>query len=193
MPAHLLHPHPTSVCPAIRSFEAQASRLGDQQLELRYSIEGEIDRLLLPPWRAGGRAHELWRHSCFEAFLRIPTQPGYLEFNFAPSGDWAIYRFAEYRRGMTEVEIAQAPAIQLEATEHRLELKALVDLDGIAETAVDSDWRLALSAVIEEVTGRLSYWALAHPSQKPDFHHEAGFLVGPDRNRTNAPSPRRSD
>ncbi len=78
-----------------------------------------------------------------------------------------------------------SPIRRLEAQASRpgdqqLELKALVDLEGIAETSVDSDWRLALSAVIEEVRGRLSYWALTHPSQKPDFHHEAGFLVGPD-------------
>ncbi len=77
--------------------------------------------------------------------------------------------------------------------DQQLELKALVDLDGIAETSVDPDWRLALSAVIEEVRGRLSYWALTHPTEKPDFHHEAGFLVGPDRNRTNAPVPGGAD
>lgn len=180
MPAHLLHPHPASACPAIRRFEVQASRPGNQQLELRYSIRGEIDCLLLPPRRAEERADKLWQHSCFEAFVRSSTQPGYLEFNFAPSGDWAIYRFAEYRRGMTAVEVAQAPVIEVAATAHRLELKTLVDLEGMAETSADADWRLALSAVIEEVTGHLSYWALTHPSEKPDFHHAEGFLLRPD-------------
>jgi len=29
--------------------------------------------------------------------------------------------------------------------------------------------------VIEETSGRLSYWALAHPSGKPDFHHADCF------------------
>ena len=30
---------------------------------------------------------------------------------------------------------------------------------------------LALSAVIEAIDGAKTYWALAHPSDKPDFHH----------------------
>ena len=30
---------------------------------------------------------------------------------------------------------------------------------------------LGLSAVIEEADGNVSYWALAHPPGKPDFHH----------------------
>jgi hypothetical protein len=37
--------------------------------------------------------------------------------------------------------------------------------------------RLALAAVIEERRGRLSYWGLAHPPGKPDFHHPENFLV----------------
>jgi hypothetical protein len=39
------------------------------------------------------------------------------------------------------------------------------------------DGRLALSAVIEEAGGAKSYWALAHPPGRPDFHSAAGFLV----------------
>src|ERR671928_5206 len=31
--------------------------------------------------------------------------------------------------------------------------------------------RVAVSAVIEDASGVLSYWALKHPSDKPDFHH----------------------
>jgi hypothetical protein len=29
--------------------------------------------------------------------------------------------------------------------------------------------------VIEETNGNKSYWALAHPAGKPDFHHADGF------------------
>jgi len=36
-------------------------------------------------------------------------------------------------------------------------------------------WRLSLSAVIEQADGRLSYWALAHPPGKPDFHRADCF------------------
>jgi hypothetical protein len=38
-----------------------------------------------------------------------------------------------------------------------------------------ASWRLGLSAVIEETSGRISYWALAHPPGKADFHHSDCF------------------
>jgi hypothetical protein len=38
-------------------------------------------------------------------------------------------------------------------------------------------WRLGLSAIIEEASGRRSYWALAHPPGKPDFHHPDSFAL----------------
>jgi len=34
-----------------------------------------------------------------------------------------------------------------------------------------------LSAVIEDISGGTSYWALAHPPGKPDFHHADGFAL----------------
>ena len=33
------------------------------------------------------------------------------------------------------------------------------------------------TAVIEEADGTKSYWALAHPSDKPDFHHPDSFAL----------------
>ena len=39
----------------------------------------------------------------------------------------------------------------------------------------DADWRLALTAVIEQRDSLKSYWALAHPAGQPDFHHADGF------------------
>ena len=34
---------------------------------------------------------------------------------------------------------------------------------------------VGLSAVIEETSGRKSYWSLAHPPGKADFHHSDCF------------------
>jgi len=31
--------------------------------------------------------------------------------------------------------------------------------------------------VIEARDGRISYWALNHPTNKPDFHHADGFAL----------------
>ena len=41
--------------------------------------------------------------------------------------------------------------------------------------------RLGLSAVVEDVDGILSYWALRHPSGKPDFHHTDAFALQLDK------------
>jgi hypothetical protein len=38
-------------------------------------------------------------------------------------------------------------------------------------------WDYGLCAVIEERDARLSYWALAHPPGRPDFHHPACFAA----------------
>ncbi len=37
--------------------------------------------------------------------------------------------------------------------------------------------KLALSAVVEDDSGTLSYWALKHAPGKPDFHHSDGFVL----------------
>lgn len=51
-------------------------------------------------------------------------------------------------------------------------------LNAICDTpdfAFATDCDVGISAVIEELDGTKSYWALAHPPGKPDFHHPACF------------------
>lgn len=38
-------------------------------------------------------------------------------------------------------------------------------------------WDIGLSAVIEEIDGTKSYWALAHPDGPPDFHDPTCFIA----------------
>lgn len=137
-------------------------------LRLRYLLDGAIDRLRIPPARAPCRTDGLWRHTCFELFVRGNGSAGYREFNFSPSGEWAAYDFADYRGGMRAAAVA-APRIHVEATATTLRLETRL---GIA----DADGALALAAVIEHADARLSYWALAHPAGRPDFHHPDGFV-----------------
>ena len=39
-------------------------------------------------------------------------------------------------------------------------------------------WSIGLSAIIEEEDGTISYWALAHPPGRPDFHHPDCLALG---------------
>lgn len=69
---------------------------------------------------------------------------------------------------MRELPVA-APEMEVRVRPERLELLALISIP--AEPSA-----VALSAVIEETDGRKSYWALAHPAAKPDFHHPDSFV-----------------
>src|SRR5262249_27711317 len=133
-------------------------------------------RLAIPGPAAPERTDELWRHTCFEAFLRPEPPDGaadaYAELNVAPSTQWAAYVFTGYREGMAPAPIV-ASAIELTQDAAGLVLAVRLNLAGLSLPA--GPCRLALSAVIEETTGAKSYWALAHPPGRPDFHHRSSF------------------
>ncbi len=69
------------------------------------------------------------------------------------------------------------PEIALGGFVDEFELEARVNLNAAADLAGRAVWHVGLAAVIEETNGRLSYWALAHPPGKPDFHHLDGFAL----------------
>lgn len=162
--------HPDSRCAAVTRIDVEAERTQGDTLRLRYVVSGTIGDLHLPPIGTSSRKDDLWRHTCFEAFQRATGDASYCEFNFAPSTEWAAYRFADYRSGGRDLDIA-APRIEVRPDDGKFELRAIVRLK---ESAV---WRLGLAAVIEETSGNLSYWALAHPPARPDFHGPAGFVL----------------
>ena len=102
---------------------------------------------------------------------------GYYEFNFSPSLEWAAYHFSSYRDGMTPAHLSRAPGLRSRKTSDRLELTATVHLEGLPELAAAPVLRLALTAVVEDDSGRLSYWALRHARGNPDFHDPEGFAL----------------
>jgi len=150
---------------------------GPDRLRLRYVLEADPERVRVPPAAAhAGRADKLWSHTCFEAFVAVPLRPGYLELNFSPSGEWAAYRFDSYREGMLPAALHTVPRLAIRRSERGLELQAEVALSG-TEAAGSPRLRIALSAVVEDREGRLSYWALRHPPGRPDFHHPDSFAL----------------
>ncbi|MBV9330167.1 MAG: DOMON-like domain-containing protein [Alphaproteobacteria bacterium] len=169
--------HTDSVCRAVHSITVDVSRPGAGTLELRYIVSGAISDLVVPEPTVPARVDGLWRHTCFEAFVRTAGEKPYCEFNFAPSGEWAAYRFGDHRDGMKVAEELPAPAIGFDATSSSLELAVTLELGQLAEISKTSAWRLSISAVIEERSGRKSYWALAHPPGPADFHHGDGFRL----------------
>jgi hypothetical protein len=167
--------HPDSLCVAATRIEVEAVRPRPGSLVLSYVVTGRISDLRLPPVLAAARAEELWRHTCFEAFVRASPGTGYYEFNFAPSTQWAAYRFSGYRSGMQVATEISAPRIEVQSSLECHTLQAALELDRLPDLPHDAGWYLGLSALIEEASGRQSYWALAHPPGKADFHHSDCF------------------
>jgi hypothetical protein len=148
---------------------------GPPALALGFRLAGDLAQLAVPPCGPGRRTDGLWRHTCFELFLRQRQMAGYFELNVSPSTDWAAYVFEGYRAGMRPLELP-APRIDVTAANGELVLTAFVPL--AAFTAASGEGLEAgLAAVIEARDGTLSYWALAHPDPlRPDFHHPGSFV-----------------
>jgi len=167
----LLKLHPDCRCDAVREIAVDATRLEPSALRLRYRVAGTLTGLLLPQPASPSRTDGLWQHTCFEAFLRIGTDQAYYEYNFAPSTEWAAYAFTSYR---SEMRIIADATLSIDVTGSDTALDLVADIQDLPQ---DGPWRLALSAVMEETSGRRSYWALAHPKGKPDFHHSDCFAL----------------
>jgi hypothetical protein len=164
-----LMPHPATP-PADPSFKLwanvdYASSLGPvATTNIWFGVGAPAERFVIPQSEEPARADELWRTTCFEAFLKAEGSEGYREWNFAPSGDWAAYDFSTYREGMSAADVAE-PYIRIEDNMTWWAVGATIAVPS------DCDWLLGLTAVLEEKDGTKSYWALAHSNRdKPDFH-----------------------
>ncbi|MBI2261974.1 MAG: DOMON-like domain-containing protein [Caulobacterales bacterium] len=117
-----------------------------------------------------GRTDGLWRSTCLEIFGLLPDG-SYTEFNVAPSGHWAAYQFDGYRSGMTELD-GSVEIVDVRRDGDDFELKAWVNWRGWPHVRA-----IGVSAVLETIDGGKAYWALAHPAEKPDFHHPDSFTL----------------
>ena len=171
-----LVPHPANP-PGIRelkvwaSIDHAASLAAVATTNIWFGVGAPVDRFVIPVSEEPHRADDLWKTTCFEAFLRPLGEKRYREWNFAPLGDWAGYEFTGYRDGMVPAEIDADPYIRMEDNFTWWALGATIAVPA------DTNWELGLSAILEEKDGNKSYWALAHPGQKPDFHDPGCFAA----------------
>ena len=142
-------------------------------LTVAFVLEGDLSGLRITEPQPSRQVHSLWRHTCCEAFVMAGEGPGYREFHFSPSGEWAVYAFRGYREG-GELEGELAPGIVVRRSGDRLELYAEIPPVFLPS---GRSLRLGLSAVVEDADGMLSYWALRHHPGKPDFHHTDTFAL----------------
>jgi hypothetical protein len=175
--------HPETRSDAVRGIRARVGRTADGILAVSYSLEGDVDRLRVPSPRTPRIAERLWQHTCCEIFVARKRSPAYHEFNFGPSGEWAAYAFVRYRDGGLLAEDELNPGITIRSTAATFELDARVPLGRLSPRHLDAGLVLGLSAIVEDESGTLSYWALRHPPGAPDFHHPDAFALELDEVR----------
>jgi hypothetical protein len=167
MPTFSLIPHPDHPPLAARAVDVDVRGDADS-VRLTYQVKG-AEKVLFPALATPARADELWRTTCFELFLQFDDEERYVEFNFSPSTRWAAYAFDSYREGMTPLERDVVP--------HVGRLPAGVEVNCDLSGLPHGELRMGLTAVIEEEGGMRSFWSLAHPPGRPDFHHPACFAA----------------
>jgi predicted GIY-YIG superfamily endonuclease len=161
--------HPLSPPRMVRAVHVEI--VETKPVRIEYRVEG-AQLLQLPDLVSPTRADELWRTTCFELFVKSSGADRYTEYNFSPSSAWAAYAFESYRADMRNAPMREPGIIDWYdeiSYELFVERGPILPLRPI---------HLAISAVIEEVGGTKSYWALAHPPDgPPDFHHRDCFAL----------------
>ena len=167
MPSFSLIPHPLFPPKRVKRVEAGIRR-SKFDIEMIFRVVGSEEVLWPEPARAE-RLDGLWRTTCFELFVAGRQEPHYSEYNFSPSTAWAAYDFSSYRTGMRD-RVAMVNAVIDRLVEG---IHARCEFVSFGPGPV----RIGLSAVVEELGGTKSYWALAHAPGAPDFHNPACFTT----------------
>ncbi|WP_374489492.1 DOMON-like domain-containing protein [Zoogloea sp.] len=173
MPAELncsLLPHPTSPATPGESLEVTLRPDGQGGLQLHYLLKGAFANWQLPSGNLDPK--RLWAATCFELFVGRPGSSLYREFNFSPTGQWMRFDFSDYRQHSGSGR-GPAPALHWEQSPDALSLWVFLP----AATLPPGPRQLGITAVVLNAAGQPAYWALAHPTPRPDFHHRGGWTI----------------
>lgn len=166
--------HPDTPPLAVKSINVLYEPQADGAIWLSYKVICDPALVKLPdPFEDPIRTDGLWQTTCFELFLRNPSEQGYFEFNLSPLGHWAAYRFDDYRHGMRDLPIGPPEEARFSLDNRHISLELLLPVRGLTMPTMD----VAISAVIHEEGDTKSYWALRHPPGPPDFHHRDCFAL----------------
>ncbi len=149
----------------------------DNQLNIKYLLTGDLSTIIIPQSnKTPLRQYDLWEHTCFELFLKLKGTTRYWEFNLAPSGNWNVFYFLDYRLNIIEEQAFESFPFKVAfQSPESLIAEANIDLSKLDITNKDLD--IAITTVLENKDGQLSYWALTHPAIEADFHHPNSFIV----------------
>ncbi|MBU2538364.1 MAG: DOMON-like domain-containing protein [Proteobacteria bacterium] len=147
----------------------------ERAIAISFLLQGNMNDIVLPTAPEPKRCDNLWQATCFEMFWGEEGKTRYWELNLAPTGAWNVYAFTDYRTEMRQEERIAEPVITTARTPDTFSLTAELEIANLH--AAQSPLRIGISTVIQHQDNRLSYWALAHPAEKPDFHAPQTFLI----------------
>lgn len=168
--------HPATPLPQVESLGVALSPAGNGGLAIEFDCRCRAGVLRLPQARPA--ADDLWRHTCCELFAGVAGDAAYREYNWSPSGQWAMYGFSAYRvRDASTLNLTlPAPGIKFTADAGGWTLQARIDAAALPDAGV-GQIELGVAAVLEAADGSLSYWTLRHAGARPDFHRRETFTL----------------
>lgn len=148
----------------------------NQQLQITFKLTGELEKVAIaPPTESPCRLDNLWQTTCFEFFLGLSESSRYWEFNLSPAEHWNIYRFDNYRQGMTTEIAYQALSFAIQHQPDCFVLSLTLDLNPIITQ--EQALNVGITTVIKSKDQSITYWALTHAAKEADFHQRASFTI----------------
>ncbi len=152
-------------------------------LSLLYRLKGDLSKVVVPAAnKQPSRRDRLWEQTCFEFFLSAQPLPRkgmpYWEFNLSPAGDWNVFSLQSYRHRSEQERALTSLPFTVQSSPAALYLAVLADISNLVDPA--QPLKMGISAVVVvmgERALRETFWAIAHPTSQPDFHHPGSFTV----------------
>lgn len=142
--------------------------------ELVFKWQDKANEIIFSNSPVAGRYHELWQHTCFEAFVMPVTSANnknYFEINLNTQKAWNVYQFEDYRSPQPPIECANAEVVDFQFKENLLRAKVKFNKMEFKKLKV------SLCAVLNVKEVGNTYWSFKHADTKPNFHHFDSFVI----------------
>jgi hypothetical protein len=145
-------------------------------IEVEFLLTGDVSSIEMPSREENGRrVIGLWESTCFEFFVLNNETLSYYEFNFSPEGHWNAFYFPKKKAPLKEAENFLELVSNQKLTDNTYKLTVSIDLyrfhPGFWQ---EGKMSFGLTSVIES-NKKISYWAINHLDDKPNFHNFETF------------------
>lgn len=144
-----------------------------------YRLTGDIANLDLGEKPHHARVIKLWEKTCFELFIKNERDE-YIEFNFSPVFEWNCFFFKRKGDALAEWQNIERVNMDILHSMDVFQVIAEIKKDIFPAGFLNKSNKglsAGITSVIKEKNGQISYWALSHHDQRPNFHDFRSFNV----------------